>query len=112
MAQQRYQSASAVHNGKLYVVGGRDAVARSAFAAAVHGDNLYAVGGVDTLAQRTMEVLALPSPLPWTTTRHTAFPDSFKRAVYTLMHCFSRTNALPDDVLFKIMWLLHRSAFK
>jgi hypothetical protein len=28
------------------------------------------------------------------------------------MHCFARTNALPDDVLFKIIWLLDRTAFK
>jgi hypothetical protein len=43
---------------------------------------------------------------PWTPTRHTTFPNSFKRTVYTLMHCFARTNALPDDVLFIIIWLL------
>jgi hypothetical protein len=59
-----------------------------------------------------MEVLALPSILPWTPTRHTAFSHSFKRTVYTLMHCFARTNTLPDDVLFKIIWLLDRTAFK
>ncbi len=50
-----------------------------------------------------MEVLALPSILPWTPTRHSTFPNSFKRTVYTLMCCFARTNTLPDDVLFKIM---------
>jgi hypothetical protein len=86
--------------------------ARRYFAAAVHGDNLYAMGGFDTDAQHTMEVLALPSILPWTPTRHSTFPHSFKRTVYTLMHCFARTNALPDDVLFKIIWLLDRTACK
>jgi hypothetical protein len=59
-----------------------------------------------------MEVLALPSPLPWTPTRHSTFPHSFKRTVFILMHCFARTNSLPDDVLFKIIWLLLRTAFK
>jgi hypothetical protein len=86
--------------------------ARSTFAAAVHGDNLYAMGGYGTDAQHTMEVLALPSPLPWTHTRHSTFPHSFKRTVYTLVHCFARTDALPDDVLFMIIWLLDRTAFK
>jgi hypothetical protein len=28
------------------------------------------------------------------------------------MHCFARTNTLPNDVLFKIIWLLLRTAFK
>jgi hypothetical protein len=28
------------------------------------------------------------------------------------VHCFARTNALPDDVLFKIIWLFGRTAFK
>jgi hypothetical protein len=44
--------------------------------------------------------------------RLSTFPSSFKRTVYILMHCFARTNTLPDDVLFKIIWLLLRSAFK
>jgi hypothetical protein len=87
-------------------------VARCSLAAAVHGDNLYAIGGYDAEADQTMEVLALPSPLPWTPTRHSTFPNSFKRTVSTLMHCFARTNALPDDVLFKIIWLFGRTTFK
>jgi hypothetical protein len=86
-------------------------VARFFFAVAVHGDNLYAVGGDGVDARRTMEVLALPSSLSWTPTRHSTFPHSFKRTVYTLMHCFARTNTLPDDELFKIIWLWPRSAF-
>jgi N-acetylneuraminic acid mutarotase len=138
MMVHRQRHAAAVHCNKIYVLGGMDEgytalrsvevydiatgqwsmmpvamnVARSTFAAAVHGDNLYAIGGFDADAQHTMEVLALPSPLPWTPTRHSTFPHSFKRTVYTLMHCFARTNALPDDVLFKIIWLLDRTAFK
>jgi N-acetylneuraminic acid mutarotase len=137
MGHRRYHAA-AVHGNKIYVLGGTDEgytalrsvevydiatgqwsmmpvamnVARSTFAAAVHGDNLYAIGGFDADAQHTMEVLSLPSPLPWTPTRHSTFPHSFKRTVYTLMHCFARTNTLPDDVLFKIIWLLDRTAFK
>jgi hypothetical protein len=131
--------AAAVHGNKIYVLGGEDEgyvvlrsvevydidagewgmmsgamnVARYDCAAAVHGDNLYAVGGDSADARQTMEVLALPSTLPWTPTRHSTFPHSFKRTVYTLMHCFARTNTLPDDVLFKIIWLLlDRTAFK
>jgi hypothetical protein len=136
MVHRESQHAAAVHGNKIYVLGGAEGwtalrsvevydiaagewsmvsgamhVARSRFAAAVHGDNLYAIGGYGTDVRHTMEVLALPSILPWTPTRHSTFPHSFKRTVYTLMHCFARTNALPDDVLFKIMWLLHRSAF-
>jgi hypothetical protein len=87
-------------------------VARAWFAAAVHGNNLYAIGGMGADAGHTVEVLELPSLLPWTTTRHSTFPNSFKRTVYTLLGCFARTNTLPDDVLFKILWLLDRSAFK
>jgi len=138
MMVHRRNHAAAVHGNKIYVLGGADErwtdlrsvevydiaagewsmvsvemqVARSAFAAAVHGDNLYAVGGDDDDARQTMEVLALPSPLPWTPTRHSTFPNSFKRTVSTLMHCFARTNTLPDDVLFKIIWLLLRTTFK
>jgi hypothetical protein len=134
----REYPAVAVHGNKIYVLGGRDEnfttlrsvsicdiaagawstmpvemnVPRLSFAAAVHGDNLYAVGGLASDARHTMEVLALPSPLPWTPTRHATFPNSFKWTVYTLVCCFARTNALPDDVLFKIIWLLLRSAFK
>jgi N-acetylneuraminic acid mutarotase len=130
--QQGY--AAAVHGNQIYVLGGRGEgrsvevydiavgewsmmpggmnLARNSFAAAVHGDNLHAVGGLDVHAQSTMEVLALPSPLPWTPTRHSTFPNSFKRTVYTLMCCVARTNALPDDMLFKIVWLLLRSAFR
>ena len=98
--------------GGWSMVQGAMQVARSVFAAAVHGDNLYAVGGGSADARHTMEVLAFPSPLPWTPSRHSTFPNSFKRTVYTLIHCFARTNALPDDVLFKIIWLLDRTAFK
>jgi N-acetylneuraminic acid mutarotase len=133
--------AAAVHGNKIYVLGGGDegwtplrnvevydiaagvwsmmsvemTVARNSVVAAVHGNNLYAVGGGrwdNDEACLTMEVLALPSPLPWTPTRHSTFPNSFKQTVYTLVHCFARTNTLPDDVLFKIIWLLLRSAFK
>jgi N-acetylneuraminic acid mutarotase len=137
MMVHRENHAATVHGNKIYVLGGVDQgwtdlrsvevydiaagewsmmsvemqVVRSYLAAAMHGDNLYAVGGSHTNARHTMEVLALPPPLPWTPTRHTAFPHSFKRTVYTLMHCFARTNALPDDVLFKIIWLLDRTAF-
>ena len=81
-------------------------VPRLNFAVAVHGDNLYAIGGHGADARHTMEVVALPSPPPWTPTRHFTFPNSFKRTVYSLLHCFARTDALPDDVLFKIIWLL------
>jgi hypothetical protein len=81
-------------------------VVQHRLAAAVHGDNLCAIGGYSADARHTMEVLALPPILPWTPTRHSTFPNSFKRTVYTLMHCCARTNALPDDVLFKIFWLL------
>jgi N-acetylneuraminic acid mutarotase len=138
MMVNRRVHAAAVHGNKIYVLGGMDEgyvalrsvevydiaagewsmmpgemhVARSTFAAAVHGDNLYAMGGFNTDARHTMEVLALPSILPWTPTRHTTFPHAFKWTVYTLMHCFARTNTLPDDVLFKIIWLLDWSAFK
>jgi N-acetylneuraminic acid mutarotase len=92
-------------------------LARAVCAAAVHGDNVYAIGGIvddsaDIDDDRTMEVLRLPSLLPWTPARHATFPHSFKRTVFTLLCCFARTNALPDDVLFMIMWLLVRSAFK
>jgi N-acetylneuraminic acid mutarotase len=130
--------AAAVHGNQIYVLGGFDEgfttlrsvkvydlaasvwsmmsvemhVGRSACAAAVHGDNLYAIGGFNTDARHTMEVLALPSPHPWTPPRHTTVPHSFKRTVSTLMHCFAHTNTLPDDVLFKIIWLLLRTAFK
>jgi N-acetylneuraminic acid mutarotase len=138
MRVHRREHAAAVHGSKIYVLGGGDEeytalrsvevydiaagewsmkagemhVARSRFAVAVHGDNLYAMGGFNTDARHTMEVLALPSPLPWTPTRHSTFPHAFKRTVGTLMHCFARTNALPDDVLFTIIWLFGRSAFK
>jgi N-acetylneuraminic acid mutarotase len=138
MLVDRREHAAAVHGSKIYVLGGRDEgntplrsvevydiaagewnmvsgamqVVRSRFAAAVHGDNLYAIGGYDDEDDQIMEVLALPSPLPWTPTRHSTFPNSFKRSVFTLMQCFVRTNALPDDVLFKIIWLFKRSAFK
>jgi N-acetylneuraminic acid mutarotase len=138
MMVNRRAHAAAVHGNQIYVLGGADEgyttlrsveaydiaagkwsmmsaemqVARSAFAAAVHGDNLYAIVGPGGEAQHTMEVLALPSPLPWTPSRHSTFPNSFKRTVSTLMHCFARTNSLPDDVLFKIIWLFGRSAFK
>ena len=98
--------------GEWSMMPGEMHVVRKDFAAAVHGDNLYAIGGFNTDARHTMEVLALPSIFPWTPTRHTTFPHSFKRMVYTLMHCFARTNTLPDDVLFKIIWLLDRTAFK
>jgi N-acetylneuraminic acid mutarotase len=140
MLVHRENHAAAVHGSKIYVLGGGDEgytplrsvsvyditavewsmlsvemnMARCSFAAAVHGDNLYAIGGnrgIDTEAQHT-EVLALPPPLPWTPSRHYTFPNSFKRTVSTLMHCFARTNSLPDDVLFKIIWLLLRTAFK
>jgi hypothetical protein len=130
--------AAAVHGNKIYVLGGADErftylrsvevydiaagewsmmsgemqVARQYFATAVHGDNLYAIGGYDDEDDQIMEVLALPSPLPWTPTRHSTIPNSFKRTVFTLMQCFARTNTLPDDVLFTIIWLFHRSAFK
>jgi hypothetical protein len=87
-------------------------VARHRFAAAMHGDKLYAIGGEDHDARHTMEVLAPPSLFPWTPTHpHYLFPNSFKRIVYSLFCCFVRTNAIPYDVLFKIMWLLHWSAF-
>jgi N-acetylneuraminic acid mutarotase len=141
MLVHRENHAAAVHGSKIYVLGGiigmdegytslrsvevydiaagewsmvsgEMHVARCNFAAAVHGDNLYAIGGYDDEARHTMEVLAFLSPLPWTPSRHSTFPNSFKRTVHTLMHCFARTNALPDDVLFKIIWLLLRSAFK
>jgi N-acetylneuraminic acid mutarotase len=140
MMVNRRRHAAAVHGSKIYVLGGgREGegytplrsvevydiaagewsmmsgemqVARKMFAAAVHGDNMYAVGGHGDDAAHTTEVLALPSSLPWTPTRHSTFPNSFKRTVSTLMHCFARTNTLPDDVLFKIIWLLLRTAFK
>jgi hypothetical protein len=137
MVHRRFH-ATAVHGNQIYVLGGADErwtslrsvevydiaagewsmlsvemnMARHYLAAAVHGDNLYAIDGGDDEADQTMEVLALPSPLPWTPTRHSTFPHSFKRTVSTLMHCFARTNSLPDDVLFKIIWLLLRPAFK
>jgi hypothetical protein len=133
----RYYHAAAVHGNTIYVLGGRQGdtslrsvevyeiaggewsmissemrVSRQMLAAAVHGGNLYAVGGgPDAAAAFTMEVLALPSPLPWAPTQHSTFPNSFQRTVFTLMCCFARTNTLPDDVLFTIMRLLHRSAF-
>jgi hypothetical protein len=78
-------------------------VPRLGLAAAVHDNNMYAIGGSSADTLDTMEALALPPPLPWTPTRHTTFPNSFKRTVYTLMHCFARTNALLDNVLFKII---------
>jgi hypothetical protein len=87
-------------------------VGRAFFAAAVCGDSLYAIGGASVDARHTIEMLALPPLLPWTPTQHTTFPHSFQRAVYTLVCCFARTNTLPDDVLFRIMWLLDLSAFK
>jgi hypothetical protein len=31
--------------------------------------------------------------------------------VYAIVCCFARTNALPDDVLLKIVWLVDREAF-
>jgi hypothetical protein len=134
----RENHAAAVHGNKIYVLGGGDEeettlrsvevydiaagewstmsgemhVTRRGFAAAVHGDNLYAIGGYVAAARHTMEVLALPFLPPWTPTRHTTFPNSFKRAVYLLMLCGVRSNALPDDILFKLLWLLDRSAFK
>jgi N-acetylneuraminic acid mutarotase len=138
MMVNRRNHAAAVHSNKIYVLGGEDEgwtalrsvevydiaagewsmmsgamqVARCNLATAVQGDNLYAMGGGGAQARHNMEFLALPSPLPWTPTRHSTFPNTFKRTVYTLMHCFARTNALPDDVLFKIIWLLLRTAFK
>jgi N-acetylneuraminic acid mutarotase len=140
MMVDRRDCATAVHGNKIYVLGGRDAqqnsslssvgiydtvggawntmsvemqVARFHLAAAVHGDNMFAVGGFGGAdAIHTMEVLTLPSPLPWTPTRHTTFPHSVQRAVYTLMCSFARNNTLPDDVLFKIVWLLGRFAFQ
>jgi hypothetical protein len=130
--------AAAVHGNTIYVLGGMGEkynafrnvevydiavgewsmmsaemqVARNMCAAAVHEDDLYIVGGRGTEAVHTMERIALPSLLPFTPARHSTFPHSFKRAVFTLVHCFARTNALPDAVLFKIIWLLLRSAFK
>lgn len=136
MMENRRAHAAAVHGNQIYLLGGvghttlrsvevydiaagewsmisvEMQVARSAFAAAMHGDNLYAIGGMSVEAQHAMEVLTLPSPLPWTPTRHSTFPNSFKGTVSILMHCFARTNALPEDVLFKIIWLLLRIAFK
>jgi N-acetylneuraminic acid mutarotase len=138
MIVNRGGHAAAVHGNKIYVLGGYDEaytslrsvevyditaggwsmmpgamhVDRDYCAVAVHGDTLYAIGGYDDDARHTMEVLALPPLLPWTPTRHFTFPNAFKRAVSTLMHCFARTNDLPDDVLFKIIWLLLRTAFK
>eukprot|EP00729_Bicosta_minor_P010197 gene10197-25216_t len=53
MSQRLYGSASAVHNGKLYVIGGRTgmymkmATARSSHGVAVCKDKLYVVGGKD-----------------------------------------------------------------
>lgn len=136
MMENRRAHAAAVHGNQIYLLGGvghttlrsvevydiaagewsmisvEMQVARSAFAAAMHGDNLYAIGGMSVEAQHAMEVLTLPSPLPWTPTRHSTFPNSFKGTVSILMHCFARTNALTEDVLFKIIWLLLRIAFK
>jgi hypothetical protein len=136
MIVDRKFSSATVHGDQIYVLGGVDVNynpvrsvevydivtgewsmmprmlgRRSHFSTAVHGDNLYAVGGFHS-SGHTMEVLALPSLLPWTPIRNNIFPQSFQRAVYTLMHCFARNNILPDDVLFKIMRLLLRSAFK
>jgi N-acetylneuraminic acid mutarotase len=138
MVNRNAYHAVAVHGNMIYVLGGMDegftalrsvevydiatgqwsmmpvemTVGRCMVAVSVHGDNLYAIGGIGADAAHTMEVLVLPSPLPWTLTRHSTFPHSFKRTVYILMCCFARTNTLPDDVLFKIIWLLVRSAFK
>jgi hypothetical protein len=86
-------------------------VGRNKFAAAVHGNHLYAVGGEGDDAGRSIEMLALPSLLPWIPTRHLTFPHSFKSTVFTMLCCFARTNALPEDMLFKIMRLVDRSAF-
>jgi N-acetylneuraminic acid mutarotase len=132
----RLNFAAAVHGNKIYVVGGDDGwesmssvmvydidggdwslmpvemtSERGCLAVSVLGDNLYAIGGLDT-DEQTMEVLALPSPLPWTPTQHSTFPNSFKRTVYTLMCCFARTNSLPEDALFAIIWLSGRFAFE
>jgi hypothetical protein len=61
----------------------------------------------------SLEVVAMSEVVPWTPTRHSTFPNSFKRTVFTFMCCFARTNILPDNMLFKIVWLLQfkRSAF-
>jgi N-acetylneuraminic acid mutarotase len=126
--------AAAVHCNKIYVLGGWDEgytalrsvevydiaagewsmmaaemnEPRQQLAAAVHGGNLYAIGGgPNDDAAFTMEVLTLPGPPSWTPSRHSTVPRSLKRIVYTLMHCFARTNALPDDMLFKIIWFFY-----
>jgi hypothetical protein len=102
--------------GEWNMVSGAMQVARSYFAAAVYGDNLYAIGGSGADACHTMEVLALPSPFPWTITRHSTFPLSFKRTVFTVLLCAARQEIFPwgcnpDDLVCEIMWWLDRSAF-
>jgi hypothetical protein len=140
MMVNRRGYAAAVHGNKIYVLGGMDEghtsvrsvevydivtgewgmvsgemhVARCFFAAAVHGDTLCAIGGVG--AEHTMEVLALPSPFPWIPTRHSTFPRSFKRTVFTVLMCAARQEIFPwgcnpDDLVCEIMWWLDRSAF-
>lgn len=42
---------------------------------------------------------------PWTPADHHTFPHSFKRTVCVFLHCFARSNGLPDGMLFRIIYL-------
>ena len=52
------------------------------------------------------DVIKYPSYSPWTPSKHKTLPTASKSIIVTLMYCFARTNIIPDEILFKIIWLL------
>jgi hypothetical protein len=81
----------------------------------VHDNTLYAIGAdYSSFPQYELNKIAvypLPPILLWNPSKHSQFPSPFKHAVHIILLCFTRSNIIPDDLLFLIFAMLERTVF-